>query len=680
MKKSKKLNIYLGDLVHNSVAKGPFTIPLNIGYIGAYAKKQFNKDINIKLFKYPNQIIDAIKENHPSIIGLSNYAWNVDLNYKIIEFAKGRYNQIISVLGGPEFPVDNQERKDYLKQKPLVDFYIVKEGECNFSSLVGRVLEKGGSVSKIKESAMDGCVFLRGQEKELVVGRDETNLPNLDEIPSPYLSGILYNFFDDWLLPMIETDRGCPYTCTYCAWGNDRKLRLFDIARVKAEIDYIVKHVKNTDCLCIANANFGIYKRDTGIAEHIKRARISVGYPRNLLATWAKNTSKRVVQIADLLGDMVEITMSFQSLDPLVGKNIRRDNIEISSFIELQDYFNREGIPSVSEVILALPGETKESHLNTLRRLFDMGVGDILCYNLRALGGTVLNTPQERAKYNIKTKYRLYDVGFGKYDGIVAIEADEIVRSTSTLSEEDVFSFRPLHWLIQFLWGFKYYIHLLKYLQSTKVHPLDFMMQIIQDKKDAPEIVSYLFNDFERESQGEWFNTREELFDYYSKKDNFDTIMRGEFGKLNYKYMFKVLCECRRDFDVHLGYVAKKMLDREVTTVAEKQTAHNIVDNLIRYMRGICVEFDANLNFPKHKTDRFDYDILSWQQSSYKGSLADYHKVEGVAYRFTMSGEQYKGLSGNIRQFRHADRNVTLRKMSEYIRKVDLFYKVLKNE
>lgn len=71
--------------------------------------------------------------------------------------------------------------------------------------------------------------------------QDPTRIQNLNEIPSPYLSGI----FDDIIEhannvgyevnALIETNRGCPYSCTFCDWGNGvlGKVKTFDLTRVK---------------------------------------------------------------------------------------------------------------------------------------------------------------------------------------------------------------------------------------------------------------------------------------------------------------------------------------------------------------------------------------------------------------------------------------------------------------
>ena len=71
-----QLRIYLCDLTHETVILVSDTIPLNLGYVASYAKKIHGKSIEISLFKYPDNAIDAIKKNPPDVLGLSNYSWN----------------------------------------------------------------------------------------------------------------------------------------------------------------------------------------------------------------------------------------------------------------------------------------------------------------------------------------------------------------------------------------------------------------------------------------------------------------------------------------------------------------------------------------------------------------------------------------------------------------------------
>ena len=52
-------------------------------------------------------------------------------------------------------------------------------------------------------------------------------------------------FFDGKLSPMLETNRGCPFTCTYCHEGHSliTKVNYFSIERVFAELDYIASKI-----------------------------------------------------------------------------------------------------------------------------------------------------------------------------------------------------------------------------------------------------------------------------------------------------------------------------------------------------------------------------------------------------------------------------------------------------
>ena len=84
----KPLKVYLCDLTHETVILVSDTIPVNVGYIGSYAKKIHKDLIDISLFKYPNTVIDAIKKNPPDVLGLSNYSWNSLLSERIANIAK----------------------------------------------------------------------------------------------------------------------------------------------------------------------------------------------------------------------------------------------------------------------------------------------------------------------------------------------------------------------------------------------------------------------------------------------------------------------------------------------------------------------------------------------------------------------------------------------------------------
>src|SRR5690606_22781510 len=94
------MKCYLADLVYDTVEDN-YVVPLGIGYIAAHLEKCFGKDIEIKLFKYPQELEQALKNDPPDLLGVSNYSWNQRLSFLFLQIAKNINPQIITVMGGP---------------------------------------------------------------------------------------------------------------------------------------------------------------------------------------------------------------------------------------------------------------------------------------------------------------------------------------------------------------------------------------------------------------------------------------------------------------------------------------------------------------------------------------------------------------------------------------------------
>ena len=109
----KIINIYLCDPTHDTVVLVSDTIPLNIGFVAAYCLKNHGKNVNIELFKYPNDILRAIRSAPPAIIGFSNYSWNSNLSEHLAGVAKKFNPETVTVFGGTNFPVSLNSKKPF---------------------------------------------------------------------------------------------------------------------------------------------------------------------------------------------------------------------------------------------------------------------------------------------------------------------------------------------------------------------------------------------------------------------------------------------------------------------------------------------------------------------------------------------------------------------------------------
>ena len=95
---------------------------------------------------------------------------------------------------------------------------------------------------------------------------------DMASLASPYVEGWFDYLFDYPLTPLIETTRGCPYSCTFCNDGPAIRSKIFSkpIEMIAEEFEYIGHHIKHSDQLIIADLNYGMYKEDLESAAIIR--------------------------------------------------------------------------------------------------------------------------------------------------------------------------------------------------------------------------------------------------------------------------------------------------------------------------------------------------------------------------------------------------------------------------
>ena len=137
---NKKIKIYLCDLTYDTIVLVTDTIPINVGYIASYLDKNLKDQIEIKLFKYPNELLKELKDNPPDILGLSNYSWNSNLSEMFARIGKINPNLMV-IQGGTNIPHEIDEKKKFLINRPATDVYAMFEGERSALNFVKRFIE-----------------------------------------------------------------------------------------------------------------------------------------------------------------------------------------------------------------------------------------------------------------------------------------------------------------------------------------------------------------------------------------------------------------------------------------------------------------------------------------------------------------------------------------------------------
>ena len=525
------LNIYLADLVYDSTETN-HVVPLNVACLAAYAKKELNDGVNIKLFKYPLELEKEINLNPPDVLGLSNYSWNERLNYHFCKIVKSKNQQIVTILGGPNIRLDNSSIEKYLKNNEYINYYIVGEGEIPFVELIKKFQSDLDDIS-----LPPGCAKLHNN-RLIYIPTNTRKQPKEYDYESPYLTGILDPFIKDKkCIPLFESNRGCPFSCTYCAWGVSQlsRVRKKSLDIIFEEMDYVRRYSAKQQSWIFADANFGMFDRDIDIAKHINKIRGKYGFPAHVTLWDSKNTTSRNIKISEVLEDKSGY-IAIQSTDLSVLKKSGRGNIKFDGLKQRLLDFKHKSKETQTDILIGLAGETYESHMKTLRDSFNLGFDIIQPYNIRLLPGTDYESEEQRKLYKVGTKFRLIFGSYGVYDDELVFEIEESVRSTKDMSEEELESFKVLHWLIYFCWNIGVFKPLLKYaFKELKINPVDVFLHILKTKNIN---LRKLFTSMKGESLSEWFDKKEDLIRYYKNDKNRKNLK--EFKKLNVWWIAKL--------------------------------------------------------------------------------------------------------------------------------------------
>ena len=279
----------LVDLAHTtSVPDTSLTIPLGIGYIKAYAKQELGAAIDITLFKHPDRFLQAVHEDRPDVVGFANYGWNENLNCAIGRHVRKILPDAMLIAGGPNIDPAPDRRVSFLKKHDYLDYIIIDGGEEVFTELVQWKLAFDGDLAKLP------CNIVWLDHDGLHETPERPLKKIIENLPSPYLTGFLDEFLHAGMVPMFETNRGCPFQCTFCAWGSASKdlVRRIDLHQALAEIEYVGQRSDASNWI-FCDANFGLLPRDIEIAKAVRAVHEARGTPKKCHVWLAKNVTER---------------------------------------------------------------------------------------------------------------------------------------------------------------------------------------------------------------------------------------------------------------------------------------------------------------------------------------------------------------------------------------------------
>jgi len=418
-------------------------LPLAAGLLTSYVRhdpvlnKHYQPEIIIRRQDPHLTVADF---DDPDVLGFSVYVWNLSHSLSVARIAKERFPHALVVLGGPSIPRYHEDVMRFFIQHPYVDVLVRGEGEVTFAELLLARLE-GRSLRGV------AGIMYRSDQEELTFIRtpDRERMTNLEMLPSPFLDGtfdeVLSRHRSDITGTLWESNRGCPYSCTFCDWGQskDKRIILYGEDRLFRELDWIARN--NITYIFSADANFGLIKRDLRLAKYIGDLCVSTGYPSYLLVNWLKNSYSKIVEIAEILrnsGLGFMVTMSIQSFNQETLRAVKRNNIKQEIFDGLKKEFNVLGVNTYSELMLGLPKETYASFTEgVVKVLSPLSQDHFALYLTTVIPNAELANPEYRNKYQLETRFCEVAIPRRAVSNRTVPEMEEVVVGTKSMPNPD---------------------------------------------------------------------------------------------------------------------------------------------------------------------------------------------------------------------------------------------------
>jgi putative methyltransferase len=371
--------------------KTAYWLPYTVACLWSYAQQSEIVRENYELgeFFFKRQAIDEVLEelSEIDVAVFSCYIWNFEYNKKMAAAVKARWPHCKVIFGGPQI-TNRPLETNFFRDHRYVDHVVNGEGEIAFAELLEKL-------------ACDQF------------SRKNINFTRLTDLgyESPYAGGLFDHIVarhPEYLWQaVIETNRGCPYACTFCDWGSLTYSKIIKVPeeRVLRDIDWCSEN--RVAYLFIADANFGIlHERDKKFAQHINQKQRLCGWPKVALAQWAKNGKEKILEVAQIFFNDYNrgFTLSVQSMEDTVLEAIKRKNMEVSDMHAMLELCAQKNIPAYTELILGLPHETTETWRRNHVRLFEIGQHHYVdVWWAQLLENAELNSPQQRAEHMIKS-------------------------------------------------------------------------------------------------------------------------------------------------------------------------------------------------------------------------------------------------------------------------------------
>ena len=633
------VKVSFSNLVHtNHSCTG---IGLGIAQVASMASEKLEDQVEAQIFQRPEDFSAYLEQETPRIACFSNFIWNKNLSIEFSQRIKQKSPKTIIVFGGPNYPLNDQDQEEFLRSNPVIDFYIFREGELAFLDLFNRLKEFDFDVSRLKEQDLkiSNTHYLSGES--FIQGDLLPQVKILDDIPSPYLTGLCDHLLEQNFIPMLETKRGCPFKCTFCESGDDHynKIFRFSFERSKKEINYLAQKSKSSVCM-VTDLNFGMYADDIDFCKEIAQVQKQYDWPKRFFGINGKNNKERVIHAASLI-EGATVSAAIQSTDKSVLKSIKRSNISLDQMIQMakgKESKETYQSGSFSELILCLPGGTYEAHFKSIKELMDAGLGMVRSHQFIMLPGAEASNRATRKKFDLQSQFRVVPHTASDYElfgeSFNAPEIDEICVGSGTMPHSDYLKCRLMDLTVEIFYNNGLFREFFNLLLANGILISDLIFGIFEKVREKNSPLEPVYKDFLKDTKELW-NTKEGVNEFLSQPEVIKRYQKGELGN-NEQLMYR-----GRAMFKYMGGLHKIVFEQTKLLLLKK---FSLNDQIFRYLEELT-EFSLMRKKDVFAVDHcpqklFHFDFISLMDGNFKDDPCKNFMPSGTKILFSHTESQ----------------------------------------
>lgn len=335
----------------------------NMGLYMVAAALQAVSDVELRIWdereRSPDDVAQEVMAFDPDIVAGSAFLWSLPQVMDVIAaLARDDPTKVI-VLGGPSARINMLSHPPFRDRAPLIDVLVEGEGEAAFAALVddtGRNADTWQAIPGLRIRTPKGWVPTGLREGAM-----------LDDLASPYQQGLIPHGG----IGLMETYRGCPFTCSFCEWGvMDAPKNVLSADRIAQEF----RALETYGLKALLMADAGLNLNATAFA-NLERAALETGFlaDRALICeVYPSAIRPRHIEFLSKVG-APHIGVGLQSFDEAVLQKVER-RFDVARFGGLLSAL--QSVASVTvEIIMGLPGDSPERFLANFERARALGTG-----------------------------------------------------------------------------------------------------------------------------------------------------------------------------------------------------------------------------------------------------------------------------------------------------------------